>query len=118
MMEYKISLNNLLFYAYHGVMEEERKNGNEFRVSLSVFIPYNNEIALDDIDATVSYADLYEIVKEEMAKPKNLLETVAQRIVLDIKSNFPQIKRGEVTIEKMHPPIPGILGTASVSLIF
>ncbi|MCH5241377.1 MAG: dihydroneopterin aldolase [Muribaculaceae bacterium] len=117
-MEYKISLKNLSFYSYHGVLEEERKIGNEFRVSLSVFIPYNQEIINDDLSATVSYADLYEIVKAEMGSPKKLLETVAQRIVAEIKAGFPQIIRGEVTIEKIHPPIPSMLGSASVTLLF
>lgn len=117
-MEFKISLNKLIFYAYHGVYEEERKIGNEFHVSLSVFTDYNDDIKKDDIESTISYADLYEIVKAEMGRPKKLLETVAQRIMSSIKSNFPQIKRGEVTIEKIHPPITGMFGTASVTLIF
>ena len=117
-MEFKISLSNLIFYAFHGVYEEERKIGNEFRISLSVFLPYNEEIEEDQLYDTVSYADLYEIVRQEMESPKNLLETVASKIVTRIRSEYPKIKRGEVTIEKVRPPIPGMLGSASVTLYF
>lgn len=118
MMEFEISLNNLVFYAYHGVLEEERKTGNEFRVDLTVVIPYDETIKEDDISGTVSYADLYEIVSEEIKTPRKLLEKIASDIADKIKTQFSDIKRGEVRIEKVKPPIPGMLGTASVTLKF
>ena len=117
-MEYKICLNNLHFYSFIGVAEEERKIGNEFKVSLTVFIPYSEEIEKDEIEATVSYADLFEIIKEEMGVKRKLLEKTASEISRHIRQKFPQIKNGEITIEKVHPPIPGMLGSASVSLLF
>ena len=43
-MDFEISLNDLRFYAYHGVEEFEREFGNKFNVSLSVKIPYDSRI--------------------------------------------------------------------------
>lgn len=117
-MEFEISLNNLSFYSYHGLYEEEKKYGNEFRVNLSVFYIASGDSGNDNIDSTVSYVDLFQIVNEEMEKPRNLLETVALSIVATIKSRFTEINKGKISIEKVHPPIPGMLGSASVSLIF
>ena len=117
-MEFEISLNNLSFYAYHGVYEEELKTGNEFRINLSVWIPCHEEMDEDDLENTVSYADLYSIVEAEMKKPRKLLETVALSIAKTIKKDFSLIKRGSISIEKVHPPIPGMLGSASVILNF
>ena len=117
-MEFEISLRDLRFYAYHGVFEEEKKIGNEFRVSLSVFLPFKESLKEDLLDDTVSYAALYEIVKEEMEKPRNLLEKVAIEIAERIKKKFPEVRKGRVEVEKIHPPIPGILGTAAVALNF
>ena len=117
-MEFRISLNNLIFYGYHGVLEEERKLGNEFIVNLSVWVPIDSKAEMDSIDSTVSYAELYEIVKQEMDNPVNLLETICLKISRGIKSRFPQLIKGEIRIEKLRPPISGMIGSASVSLEF
>lgn len=117
-MEYEISLNDLLFYSYHGVMEEERKIGNEFRVNLTILFPCEETIKQDHLSATVSYADLYEIVAAEMAIPRNLLESVEYSIAERIKEKYPKVINGNIKITKLHPPIAGMLGSASVNLKF
>lgn len=117
-MEFEISLEDLRFYAYHGVFDDEREVGNEFRVSLSVFLPVMKDAGNDLLDSTVSYADLFDIVSREMKKPRKLLETVALDTANRIKEKFESISRGFIKIEKLHPPIPEMLGKASVTLHF
>ena len=117
-MFFEINLNNLVFYAHHGVMEEERRLGNEFHVDLSVLLPSGKDLELDKIENTISYVDLYSIVKEEMNLPRNLLEKVALNISERIKSQYPQIQGGKIRIEKVRPPIEGMIGTASITLTF
>ena len=117
-MEFTISLNNLHFYAFIGVAEEERSIGNEFIVSLDVALPFSTAIENDNLEATVSYDDLYAIVEEEMKLKRKLLEKTATEIAKKVKSNFPVVTEGVIRIEKVRPPIPGMLGTASVSLKF
>lgn len=117
-MEFEISLTNLRFYSYHGVMEEERKLGNEFNVSISICIPVDDRVEEDNLDGTVSYAELYDIISKEMQQPHKLLEKVALNIVKRLQRDYPQIKKGEIKIKKMHPPIPGIMESASVTLLF
>ena len=117
-MDFEIKLHDLLFYGFHGVMEHEREFGNEFRVNLSVKIPYRRGIDEDDLDATVSYAILYDIVSEEMSHPHKLLEKVAIQISKRIKAEFPYVISGRIEIEKSRPPIRGMLGSASVVLNF
>lgn len=117
-MEFEISLNDLRFYAFHGVFEEENKMGNEFRVDLAVTIPYDDSFEKDQLSEIVSYADLYEIIEKQMKKPSKLLEKVSLSIAKEIKEAFPQILRGKIRIEKVRPPVKGMLGSASVSLKF
>ena len=117
-MEFKISLDDIRFHAFHGVEDFEREFGNEFRVSLSVNLPYVSEMENDELSHTVSYADLYEIVKEVMATPCKLLETVALKIASKIKTTYPQITGGNISIQKLRPPIKEMLGSASVTLNF
>ena len=117
-MDFEISLTGLQFYAYHGVMPQESKVGNGFEVSVSVIIEAKESIINDDLSSTISYADLYGIIKTEMEKPCKLLETVAMRIRNQLMATFANIKRGCVSITKNTPPIPGITGSATVKLNF
>ncbi len=118
MRRFEISLTDLRIHAFHGVMEQERKVGNEFIVTLRIRLPYSDSIKNDDLGATVSYVDLYKIVSEEMSKPRSLLETVADSIADRIREDWPGIEGGEITICKSNPPISGITGRAEVRLFF
>lgn len=115
---FNIKLTDLHFHAHHGVLPQETKVGNEFIVSVSIAIPFNEAILDDDLDATISYADIYDIVKEEMDKPKKLLETVAAMISIRIKQRWNEILCGEIKICKSTPPIPGISGASEVDFFF
>lgn len=109
-----IRLEDCRFYAYHGVMPQENIAGNEFVAGVTVEYASDENID-DDIGNTVSYADLYEILRTEMGKPRKLLETVAKSIAGEIRQRFPQLSKIEVCIRKITPPIPGINGSASVT---
>lgn len=119
MREFEILLENVMIYAYHGVFEEERYIGNEFEVNLNVkySAPDRGTIKEDNLGNTVSYVDLWEIVKEEMADTRQLLESVASSIAERIKSSFPQCHYIECSISKKRPPIPGFTGSAAVTYI-
>lgn len=116
-MDFAISLKNLCFKSFHGVLPHEREYGNEFIVNLTVKVPVKNSLE-DDIDNTVSYVSLFEIVSSEMEIASNLLETVLLRIVSSIKAKFPFISGGVISIEKRYPPIRKMVGSAEVSLSF
>ena len=118
MKHFVIALTDVRIHAFHGVMDQERKVGNEFKVNLRVEIPYSPAIKNDNVDDTVSYADLYNIVREEMAIPRCLLETVADSIAERIAGKWPQIKSGQITICKSTPPILKMTGEAEVTLFF
>lgn len=117
-MEYEISLRDVIFYAGHGLFEEEKKLGNRFKVNLSLFLPFSEEVNRDEISGTISYVDMFNILKEEMELSRNLLETLCASIVKKIKLKYPQIIRGSLSIEKMNPPIAGMIGSAEVTLHF
>lgn len=123
----EITLDNLLFYAHHGVFGHETRDGNEFEVNIRVvytedspegkFTSGESERTQveENLDDTVSYARLYEITREEMAVPRQLLETVSRAIAEKIKSEFPSLSIVECKICKKRPPIAGMTGSASVS---
>jgi dihydroneopterin aldolase len=105
-MEY-IELKNMVFHAFHGVMEQERKVGNIFRVDLKLYIDMHNAIQTDKLEDTLNYAAVFDLVKEEIAIPSNLLEHAAGRIISKLKHNFPQLKRVKIRLAKARPPLGG-----------
>lgn len=118
MRYFEICLTDLHFHSHHGVFPQETKVGNEFIVDICIKIPYVDSICDDNLSDTVSYADVYEIVKEEMLQPRKLLECVASRIQSRLEDKCPQIMSGYINICKTTPPVSGITGNALVRLIF
>ena len=86
-----IRLQDMRFYAYHGVMEQERRVGGEYLVSLQVETDLSRAALSDAVADTVNYAELYEVVRRVMAEPSQLLEHVAGRIGQCVLEEFPQI---------------------------
>ena len=100
-----ICLHEVRFYAFHGVMPQERSVGGEFLVSVKVGYPLEKAMSSDDVADTRNYAALYELVKKEMMQPSSLLEHVMGRIVEAIEKAFPEVASVEVKIKKVNPPM-------------
>lgn len=115
-METKITINEMHFYAYHGVGEQERKVGNRFTVDLVLTADLQQAVRSDCLQDTVNYGAAYEVVKAEMAIPSALLEHVGGRILAALKERFPQLAEAEVRVSKMCPPFGGDVRSASVIL--
>lgn len=118
-----ISLCDLRFYAFHGVMEQEATVGNEFQVDVELTIS-SSELEMmvstgeEDLAKTISYADVFDVIKTEMTIKSQLLETVAIRIANNLQSSFPRILSGKVIIKKLAPPIPSCNGSAAVTYLW
>ena len=102
------------FYAYHGVLEQETKVGNNYVVNICMTADLLRACETDNVDDTISYAVVFNLVKTEMEQPSKLLEHVAMRIYKSIKSTFPQITTLEVRLAKKNPPIRGEVKCAEV----
>ena len=111
-----ISLRNVRFHAFHGVMPQERRVGADFLVNLRVGYPLNKAMKSDRVDDTLNYAALYTFVKAEMAVPSNLLEHVAGRIVSAIEKAFPQVTSIDLELTKLNPPMGADCDGASVEI--
>jgi dihydroneopterin aldolase len=104
------------FFAHHGVFSQETVVGNEFMVNLHIEADLTEACKTDNIEHTINYASVYELVKSEMQKPSQLMENAAYRIMGQIKASFPQIVHLEVRIAKMNPPVGGEVERSEISL--
>ena len=112
----KIYLAEMHFYAYHGVMEQERLVGGEYRVSLIVDADLTEAVRTDNVADTINYATLYELVKSEMAIPSKLLEHVAGRIGQRAMETFGKITTLTIRVTKVNPPMGADCKGASVEI--
>ena len=102
------------FYAYHGVLKQETKVGNHYVVNIHIDADLSLACKSDNVDDTINYAIVYNLVKKEMQNPSKLLEHVAMRIYTSIKTTFPQIINMEIRLAKNSPPIQGDIQSAEV----
>lgn len=113
-MKTSIELKNMHFFAHHGVLEHERDYGNNFSVTLRFSADLSQACISDEVADTINYAEVYELIKEEMTIPSKLIEHAAYRILRKVKEAFPQIDRIEVELSKMNPPVSGRMEHSSV----
>lgn len=105
------------FWAFHGCLPEERRDGNRFSVDVCFNYDMTEAAKTDNLSAAVDYSAVYEIVKAQMEIPSNLLENVSYRISEAISAAFPMITALTVTVTKFNPPVSGKAGSSSVTTI-
>lgn len=110
---FRINLNDLRFYSRIGVSDQERKVGNEYAVNVSV--AYDASLFQEeDLDSSISYADIYEVIKEEMRIERLLLESTALHISKRISERWEKVEEISVKIDKSAPPVTGITGNCGI----
>ncbi len=109
-----ILLENMKFYAFHGVLPEEQIVGNTYTVTVKLSFDFSKAAKEDTLGDTINYAEVYELVKNEMQQKSKLIEHVAQRISKRIREQFPQIKSLEVQLSKHNPPLSGEVEKSTV----
>lgn len=115
MMEGRIELSGMEFFARHGCLEKEREDGNVFMVDFACNCDISAAVESDRLEDTINYGEVYEIVAAHMQNPVSLLETVAGRILSDIAARFPQAYDIEVKVSKKNPPVDGAAQWSSVT---
>jgi 7,8-dihydroneopterin aldolase/epimerase/oxygenase len=113
MPKFEIALSGLVGFGYHGVLEHERQYGQEFVVDLIAHVSAEAE---DELSGSVSYADLAELIVQDIAtEPVNLLETLALRLHSKVLGHSNRITWAKVTVHKPSAPIQQRFSDVSVS---
>lgn len=114
---HKIVVEGIKIYAYHGCLKEESLIGCNYIVDVTMETDFSEAALTDDLNKTIDYVIVYDIVKKQMAIRSNLIEQVGQRIVNEIKKEFTALKRLEVKVSKLNPPMNGNVEKVSVIII-
>lgn len=93
-------------YGYHGVLDSERVEGQEFSVDVTLTVDTAAAAAADDLTRTVDYSNIAELAHARIVgTPHLLIETLAHRIADDIM-RVPGVLGTSVAVHKPHAPIP------------
>lgn len=111
-----ISLRGLRFHAYHGVMAQERRVGNDYEVDVRLHVDVEKAMVSDDVADTVNYAEVFQVVRRQMAYPGALVEHVAGRIAQALLDQWPQVADVTIALTKCNPPMGADCQGAAVEL--
>lgn len=111
-----ITLRGLTARGQHGVFPFEREGTQPFSVDVALWVDTRPAAAADDIDLTVSYADIAEEAVAVLTGPSvYLLETLASRVA-DVALAHPRVEGVEVTVHKPMAPLRQQFSDVSVTI--
>lgn len=111
-----IRLQNIRTFSFHGCLMEESKIGSDYLVNLEVKTDLRKSSVSDDLNDTVDYVLLNQMVVEEMAIRSKLLEHVAHRIIVRIFKEIPSVSRIVIQVSKLNPPIGGDVEAVTIEM--
>lgn len=117
-MDY-IHLRDMQFYGYHGVLAEETRLGQRFRVTVSLAANTKKAGETDKLQYTVNYVEVFELCKNIVeGEPFQLIEAVAESIASAILEKYDgQVFGCKVELIKPDPPIPGHYKEVAVEIV-
>ncbi|AGB26089.1 dihydroneopterin aldolase [Mycobacterium sp. JS623] len=102
----RIELRGLTVRGRHGVLDHERRDGQDFVVDITVWIDLATAAASDDLADTLDYGVLAQRAADIVAgPPRDLIESVAGAIADDMMTDE-RVHAVEVVVHKPSAPIP------------
>src|SRR4051794_34848343 len=101
----RIVLRGLVALGRHGVLPEERRDGQDFVVDAVLELDVRAAAATDDLTRTVHYGELAQALADVVrGEPVDLLETLAERLAAVCVAD-PRVEAAEVSVHKPAAPI-------------
>ena len=101
----RISLLGLRAFGRHGVLPQERVDGQEFIIDAVLWLDFRPAAVSDDLTQTVSYADVaHRLHKIVAGEPVQLIETLAERLAAACLEDD-LVEQAEITVHKPSAPI-------------
>ncbi len=102
----KILIKGLKIFAYHGVNPEEKVNGQEFILDITLHADLKEAKNSDDLDKTVNYSKVIKAVTAAFCeKSFDLIEAAAKHVTNRIFTDFSPVKSIDITLKKPHAPV-------------
>ncbi|CAM3293762.1 dihydroneopterin aldolase [Rhodothermus bifroesti] len=110
-----VRLVNAVFYAHHGITQEEHRIGGRYEVDVAMELNVEAAAQTDDLSQTVDYEGVYRLVHALVTGNKfYLIERLAYQIAQHILEAYPIVEAIAVTVRKPNPPVGGACDQAEV----
>ena len=114
----RIFLRGMRFMACHGVLPHEQEVPQPFEVDVEMGLDLRAAGESDDLDDTVNYAEVYDVVSTVLTVTrKYLIEALAEEIADDLLRDFDSLRWVRVTVHKPTAPIDGIFSDVGVTIL-
>lgn len=113
----RIIMKDMAFFGYHGVMAEESVLGQKFFISAELFLDLKAAGETDDLNKTISYAEVYNRIKNIVENKRyQLLEALSENIAAEIIKDFSLVEGVTIEVKKPEAPVPGIFDYMAVKI--
>jgi dihydroneopterin aldolase len=100
-----IALSRIEFDGRHGATAVERRASRKFEVDVELDVDVTGAERSDKLGDTVDYSRVAEVIVSIGAgEPNHLLESLARRMVDNLRGRFPAAKRIRLELRKLNPP--------------
>ena len=118
-MPLTIQVEGINVYGTHGVYEQEKKKGQEFRIDLQIELRENilnfENYKFESFDNSVNYENLVnEVINVSDNNSFDLIETFAYEILNSLRK-YNNISKATVTIHKPNSPLKELVEDISVT---
>ena len=118
-MPLTIQVEGINVYGTHGVYEQEKKKGQEFRIDLQIELRQNilnfENYKSESFDNSVNYENLVnEVINVSDNNSFDLIETFAYEILSSLRK-YNNISKATVTIHKPNSPLKELVEDISVT---
>ncbi len=112
----RITLRGMVFYAHHGLTEDERNLGGRFEVDCELWMDLKPTGDTDDLSHSVDVRDVYELISSVvLEKNFHTLEALAENISEKILRSC-ALERVVVRVRKPNPPRVGVADYLEVEI--
>ena len=112
-----VHIDGIRLHARHGVLPQEQLTGNDYIINVRAGYDISRAMQTDDVADTLNYAEVYNIIKEEMNIPSKLIEHVAGRIADRLMDSYADISSVMLRITNCNPPMGADCNGAGVEIL-
>ncbi len=112
----RVFVQGIQFYGYHGVADEERRQGQRFLMDVELNVDLRNAGKRDELSAFIDYAEVLRLVRQIGEKEQyRLLEALAERVAAVLWERSP-VASVRLLASKPAPPLPGAFEAVGVEV--
>ncbi|SEQ29090.1 dihydroneopterin aldolase/2-amino-4-hydroxy-6-hydroxymethyldihydropteridine diphosphokinase,TIGR01498 [Lachnospiraceae bacterium NE2001] len=113
----KIRIDDIKIYAYHGVLPEEKRDGQDFFVSLELGLDLKAAGTSDKLERTVNYAEVTKLTEDTFKEVSyNTIEAAAESVIEALLAEYSLIQTITIRVSKPNAPIDADFRDVSVEI--